>query len=126
MPGLMQIEQMPEIPDAIRFGSFSGYKSFLGGEGQGELTGLQLGQPHTNAPPSPAAGRAHLEELIKRRFPPEGKAQRVASALKALYVESGPKTGLLTLVGGWEGSQELADAVAEIERSEPRDLPDLD
>jgi len=33
------------------------------------------------------AGRARLEELVKRRFPPDGKEGRVERARAALYQE---------------------------------------
>jgi prevent-host-death family protein len=38
---------------------------------------------------------------------------------------AGPAKGLASLAGGWEGSEELAERVAEIRRSGPRDFSDL-
>ena len=38
---------------------------------------------------------------------------------------AGPEQGLASLAGGWEGSEELADRVAEIRRTGPRDTPEL-
>jgi prevent-host-death family protein len=38
---------------------------------------------------------------------------------------AGPAKGLASLAGGWEGSDELAERVAEIHRSGPRDFSDL-
>jgi prevent-host-death family protein len=39
---------------------------------------------------------------------------------------AGPQQGLASLAGGWEGSDELADRLAEIRRTGPRALPELD
>ncbi|HEY2289998.1 MAG TPA: type II toxin-antitoxin system prevent-host-death family antitoxin [Thermoanaerobaculia bacterium] len=35
---------------------------------------------------------------------------------------AGPEKGLISLAGGWEGSDELVERVAEIRRSGPRDF----
>ena len=37
-----------------------------------------------------------------------------------------PQDGLTSLVGGWEGSEELVRAIHETPRSGPRETPDLD
>jgi prevent-host-death family protein len=39
---------------------------------------------------------------------------------------AGPEQGLAGLAGGWEGSEELVERVAEVRRSQPRDRPNLD
>jgi prevent-host-death family protein len=39
---------------------------------------------------------------------------------------AGPEKGLASLAGGWEGSDELVERVAEIRRSGPRDFSGLD
>jgi prevent-host-death family protein len=39
---------------------------------------------------------------------------------------AGPEKGLASLAGGWEGSEELVERLAEFRRSRPRDTPDLD
>jgi prevent-host-death family protein len=39
---------------------------------------------------------------------------------------AGPEKGLISAAGGWEGSDELAERVAEIRRSGPRDFSGLD
>ncbi|PYQ64603.1 MAG: type II toxin-antitoxin system Phd/YefM family antitoxin [Acidobacteria bacterium] len=39
---------------------------------------------------------------------------------------AGPERGLASLAGGWEGSDELVERVAEIRRSGPRDFSGLD
>jgi hypothetical protein len=40
--------------------------------------------------------------------------------------QTGEKSGLLSLVGGWRGSEELAKAVRSIRRSKVRKIPRLD
>lgn len=39
---------------------------------------------------------------------------------------AGPEAGLIGLVGGWEGSEELVQRLAEQRRSSPRSATDLD
>ena len=39
---------------------------------------------------------------------------------------AGPEKGLISVAGGWEGSDELAERVAEARRSGPRDFSGLD
>lgn len=39
---------------------------------------------------------------------------------------AGPEKGLASLVGGWEGSEELAELIEQSPRSRPREVPDLD
>ena len=39
---------------------------------------------------------------------------------------AGSEQGLAGLAGGWEGSEELVERIAEVRRSRPRALPDLD
>jgi hypothetical protein len=38
----------------------------------------------------------------------------------------GPEDGLASLVGGWEGSEDLVQAIHETPRSGPREMADLD
>ncbi len=47
---------------------------------------------------------------------------RRLNALRA----AGPEAGLAGLVGGWAGSDEMADILSASRRSGPRDLADLD
>jgi len=42
-----------------------------------------------------------------------------------LLRSAGPQQGLASLAGGWEGSDELADRLAEIRRTGSRVLPEL-
>jgi|SRR5450830_894453 hypothetical protein len=85
MPGLTQSEQFSSRLDAVRAGWRPAYDGFLGGDRQAEVPTPRLPQPQEKAPSPSPPGRAHLEDLIKRRFLPEGKAERVARALKALH-----------------------------------------
>ena len=39
---------------------------------------------------------------------------------------AGPESGLLSIAGGWEGSEELLESLATIRRSPSREVPDLD
>jgi prevent-host-death family protein len=39
---------------------------------------------------------------------------------------AGPETGLASLAGGWEGSEELADLIARTQRTPPREISGLD
>ncbi|MGB5879360.1 MAG: type II toxin-antitoxin system prevent-host-death family antitoxin, partial [Thermoanaerobaculia bacterium] len=38
----------------------------------------------------------------------------------------GPEAGLVSLAGGWEGSEEVAERALEYDRSAGRRVPDLD
>ena len=39
---------------------------------------------------------------------------------------AGPEKGLISVAGGWEGSEELVERIAEIRRTPPRADVDLD
>lgn len=76
----------------------------------------------------------HFEEWVQRAEAGEPvvitrQGKPVVALVPASEVESEapkPKRGLASLVGGWEGSDEFVERVAEIRRSPPRDVLKLD
>ena len=59
--------------------------------------------------------------------------RRVAALVSAEDVEelrrlraAGPKAGLASLAGGWEGSDDLVKEIRRYKRTPPREIPDLD
>lgn len=85
-----------------------------------------------------ADAKAHFAEIVRRAESGEvvvlsrhGKA--VAALVSAADVDrmerlraAGPEKGLVSLAGGWEGSEELADLVAGRKRAKPRRVASLD
>jgi len=85
---------------------------------------------------SASVAKARLSEWIQRTMLGEivlitRHGKLVAALVPPEYLEqlqrlrrAGPQAGLVSVAGGWSGSDELAESLGQIERTAPRSQPD--